>query len=141
MKVTKEKSYNEQVTEENERRMKGISDILSPKTEGKGVLNSAGVEITTENMKVLNHFLSELEEAKNSGNIELLIEKAEKLRAGMKFVGIDRAIVDDKVADLIGGGFGIELSPDSTEMLELTKQRLDEANGMVSNAIARLNVS
>ena len=46
-KEPQEKSYNEQVAEENKRRMKGISDILLPKSDGSGVLNSAGVEITT----------------------------------------------------------------------------------------------
>ncbi len=115
------KSHNEMVEEENAKRMKGISDILGS---NDALINSAGEAVTKENMIVLERFVSELDEAFDSNDRELVREKAEQVRNGFLFVGMDATEIKEAMVAKLQGS-GIELSATPDEMMADAKERYD----------------
>ncbi len=115
------KSHNEMVEEENAKRMKGISDILGS---NDALINSAGEAVTKENMIVLERFVSELDEAFNSNDRELVRDKAEQVRNGFLFVGIDSDEVSSAMVDRLQGS-GIELAPTPEDVMSQARERYD----------------
>ncbi len=122
VKVTVEpKSHNERVAEENAKRMQGISDVLV----GSALINSMGDEVTQENTVVLERFVDELEEAKRAGDKGLIIEKAEQLRNGLLFVGMDSDEVKQGMLDELQG-WDVVLNDTPEDILAKARVRYDE---------------
>ncbi len=114
------KSHNQQVAEENAKRMKGVSDILGGGDDA--LINSVGEPVTKENMLVLERFVSELDEAFNSNDRELVREKAEQVRNGLLFVGMDSDEVREAMVDRLQDT-GIELAPTPEDRMSQARER------------------
>ena len=84
--------------------------------------------------------MSELGEVIKGGDVNEIRDYAERLREGMKFVGYDKNMANEAIADLVSE-YGIELRTSPNKILDKMKQKVDEANGSVSKAISRLNIS
>ncbi len=115
-------SHNEMVAEENARRMRGVNDILGGDSDS--LINASGEAVTKQNMEVLERFVSEFHSAKQGGDRELVREKAEQLRDGFLFVGMDAEEVKRSMVDDLSG-WDIELVDTPEDRLVEARERYD----------------
>ncbi len=116
------KSHNQKLDEENNRRMKGISDVLSS---GEGVKNSQGELVNEANIKVLDRFVSELSDAVASGDDDVITEKAEQMRDGLLFAGFSNDEAKEVMSTNLDG-LGVVMSDTPEDRLEAAKQRYND---------------